>query len=123
MIANTHARSTPRAGGIRSMAVAHVDEPIYDVAHLSHIELFTPRPEESQGFFTDVLSLQVVGQQGQSVYLRGYGDYERSSLTLTEAAAAGLGHAAFRCASPAALDRRARQLGDAGRWVDGGNWH
>ena len=63
--------------------MAHINEPIYDVAHLSHIELLTPRPEESQRFFTDVLSLQVVGQQGQSVYLRGYGDYERSSLTLT----------------------------------------
>jgi catechol 2,3-dioxygenase len=55
--------------------VAHVDEPIYDVAHLSHIELLTPRPEESQRFFTDVLYLQVVGRQGQSVYLRGYGDW------------------------------------------------
>jgi catechol 2,3-dioxygenase len=65
--------------------VEHIDEPIYDVAHLSHIELLTPRPEESQRFFTDVLSLQVVGQQGQSVYLRGYGDYERFTLTLTEA--------------------------------------
>jgi catechol 2,3-dioxygenase len=103
--------------------VAHVYEPNYDVAHFSHIELLTPRPEESQRFFTDVLSLQVVGQQGQSVYLRGYGDYERSTLTLTEAPAAGLGHAAFRCASLAALDRRVQQLGDAGRWVDGETGH
>ena len=75
----------PGAGEARSNAVAHMDEPIYDVAHFSHVELLTPRPEESQRFFTDVLSLQVVGQQGQSVHLRGYGDYERSSLTLTEA--------------------------------------
>jgi catechol 2,3 dioxygenase len=103
--------------------VAHVDEPIYDVAHLSHIELLTPRPEESRRFFTDVLSLQVVGQQGQSVYLRSYGDYERSSLTLTEAPAAGLGHAAFRCTSAAALERRARQLGDAGQWGDEAGGH
>src|SRR5262245_56195377 len=116
---STVARSAPEAGGIRSNAVALVDEPIYDVAHLSHIELLTPRAEESLRFFTDVLSLQVVGQQGQSVHLRGYGDYERSSLTLTEAPAAGLGHAGFRCTSPAALERRVRQLGDVGRWVDG----
>src|SRR5262245_13860676 len=103
--------------------MAHVDEPIYDVAHLSHIELLTPRPEESLRFFTDVLSLQVVGQQGQSVYLRGYGDYERSTLMLTEARAAGIGHAAFRCDSPAALARRTQQLGDAGRWVDADSGH
>lgn len=103
--------------------MTHVDEPTYDVAHLSHVELFTPRPEESLRFFTDVLSLQVVAQQGQSVFLRGYGDYEHFSLALTEAPAAGLGHAAFRCTSPAALERRVRQLGDAGRWVDGEDMH
>jgi catechol 2,3-dioxygenase len=103
--------------------VAQVNEPIYDVAHLSHVELLTPRPQESQRFFTDVLSLQVVGQQGQSVFLRGYGDYERASLTLTEAPAAGLGHAAFRYASPAALERRVRQLGDVGAWVEGESGH
>ncbi len=69
------------------MAVAHVDEPIYNVAHLLHAELLTPRLEESQHFFTDVLSLLVVAQQDQSVFLRAYGDYERSWLTLTEAPA------------------------------------
>jgi len=42
MTVNTVARSTPRAGRIRSNAVAHVDEPIYDVAHLSHIEYGIP---------------------------------------------------------------------------------
>src|SRR5205823_2007472 len=51
------------------------------------------------------------------------GIYERSSLTLTEAPAAGLGHAAFRCASPAALERRARQLGAAGGWGEGESGH
>jgi catechol 2,3-dioxygenase len=30
-------------------------EPIYDIAHLAHIELLTPKPEESLSFFTHVL--------------------------------------------------------------------
>ena len=77
--------------------MAHVDEPIYDVAHLSHIELLTPRLEESQRFFTDVLSLQVVGQHGQSVYLWGYGDCQllsrkRDSLRLNPNARRRIGH-------------------------------
>lgn len=28
------------------------DEPIMDVAHLAHLELLTPKPEESLRFFT-----------------------------------------------------------------------
>ena len=30
------------------------DEPIMDVAHLGHVELLTPKPEESLRFFVDV---------------------------------------------------------------------
>ncbi len=29
-------------------------EPIHDIAHLGHVELLTPRPEESLSFFRDV---------------------------------------------------------------------
>ncbi len=64
--------------------VSPMAEPIYDVAHLAHIELLTPKPDESLWFFTHVLSLQEVERHGQSVYLRAYGDYQRYSLKLTE---------------------------------------
>jgi catechol 2,3-dioxygenase-like lactoylglutathione lyase family enzyme len=30
-------------------------EPVLDVAHLGHIELLTPKPEESLAFFINVL--------------------------------------------------------------------
>ncbi len=101
-------------------------EPIYDVAHLAHIELLTPRPDESLWFFTHVLSLQEVERRGQSVYLRAYGDYQRYSLKLTESKQAGLGHVAFRTASAAALDRRvaAIQATAYGRgWIEGDAGH
>ena len=43
-------------------------EPIYDLAHLGHMELLTPKPDESQKFFVDVMGMTVSGQQGESVY-------------------------------------------------------
>ena len=40
------------------------------------------------------------------MYLRGWGDYQRYSLKLTESTLPGLGHMAFRAWSPQALERR-----------------
>jgi catechol 2,3-dioxygenase len=76
------------------------EEPIMDVAHLGHLELMTPKPDESLGFFRDVLGMTISGRAGDSVYLRGWDDYERYTLKLTAAAVASLGHAAFRARSP-----------------------
>ena len=45
------------------------DEPIMDVAHLGHLELLTPKPEESLRFFVDVMGMTESGRQGDSVYL------------------------------------------------------
>jgi catechol 2,3-dioxygenase-like lactoylglutathione lyase family enzyme len=86
------------------------DEPIMDVAHLGHLELLTPKPEESLRFFVDVMGMTESGQKGASVYLRAWDDYERYSLQLTASSAPGLGHAAFRTRSPQALDRRVQEI-------------
>ena len=88
------------------------------MAHLGHAELLTPTPEASVEFFTALLGLTVVAEQGGSWYLRGYGDYEPYCLKLTAAAAAGLGHMAVRAWSPEALSRRVEWLKAAG--VSGG---
>ena len=50
------------------------------------------------------------GRQGDSVYLRGWDDYERYCLKLTGSKTSGLGHAAFRARSPQALERRVEAL-------------
>ena len=55
-------------------------EPIMDLAHLGHLELLTPKPEESLRFFVDVMGMTESGRQGDSVFLRGWDDYERYSL-------------------------------------------
>lgn len=93
------------------------DEPIMDVAHLGHIELLTPKPEASLAFFVDVLGMTESGRQGDSVFLRGWDDYETYSLKLTGSKSSGLGHAAFRARSPAALARRVAALERSGLGV------
>jgi catechol 2,3-dioxygenase len=97
------------------------EEAITDVAHLGHLELMTPKPDESLGFFRDVLGMTVSGRAGDSVYLRGWDDYERYTLKLTAAAVASLGHAAFRTRSPQALARRVAALKASGAgigWIE-----
>src|SRR4051812_10967915 len=84
--------------------------PIQDIAHLGHVEILTPRPEESLWFFKKVLGMEETTRQGQSVYLRAWGDYECHTLKLTEARQAGLGHVGWRSVSPQALERRAQAL-------------
>ena len=78
-------------------------EPITDIAHLGHIELLTPKFDESYRFFIEVLGMTESGQKGDSAYLRGWDDYERYSLKLTASKTSGIGHAAFRTRSPQAL--------------------
>lgn len=102
------------------------EEPIRDVAHLGHLELLTPTLEESLRYFHDVLGMEAVDRAGDSVYLRGFGDYERSTLKLTASPRAGIGHLAFRTISRQALDRRARAIEATGLgrgWVDGDSGH
>ncbi len=70
------------------------EEPIQDIAHLGHIELLTPQPDESLWYFTTLLGMERVHVEGESAYLRGYGDYATTTLKLTEAKEAGVGHIA-----------------------------
>ena len=76
-------------------------EPIFDLAHLGHMEMLTPKPDESLKFFVDVMGMTVSGQKGESVYLRGWDDYERYSLKLTASKTSGMEHMALRAAQPA----------------------
>ncbi len=81
-----------------------------DLAHLGHLELLTPKPEESLRFFVDVFGMTESGREGDSVYLRAYDDYERHTLKLTASKLPGMEHVAFRARSPQALERRVAAL-------------
>jgi catechol 2,3-dioxygenase len=101
-------------------------ENCYDLAHLGHIELLTPKMEESLHFFTQILGLTEAGRDGTSVYLRAYDDYEFHTLKLTDSNTSGVEHVAFRCASEQALLRRVAALEKRGSgigWVEGDLGH
>jgi catechol 2,3-dioxygenase len=103
-----------------------VREPIKDLAHLGHFEIFTPKPAESLEFFIEVMGMTETNREGQSVYLRAWGDYDHCTLKLTEAKQAGLGHVGWRANSPQAMERRVRALTERGcgkGWIEGDIGH
>ncbi len=102
-------------------------ERCFDIAHLGHVEMYTDRFEESLDFFTRVYGLKLSGQDETSAYLRAWEDYEFHSLKLTRHATTGIGHVAYRAASPEALARRVAAIEESGYpvhgWVDGDLGH
>jgi catechol 2,3-dioxygenase len=97
-----------------------------DLAHIGHAELLTPEPERSLRFFVEALGMEQEAADGQSVFLRGWGDYQRYSLKLTEAPEPGLGHLALRARSAESLARLVAAAEAAGRgigWMDGDVGH
>lgn len=95
-------------------------QPVFgDIAHLGHVELLTPKFEESLRFFTEIMGLHESGRDGESSFLRAWGDYERFTLQLTRSITSGLGHVAFRARTPATLDAlvaNLRQHDVIGEW-------
>jgi len=101
-----------------------MSEPCFDIAHLAHVELLTNKPEESLDFFVNILGLTESGRENGSVYLRGWDDYEFATLKLTAAAQTGVGHIAYRAASPQALERRVAAIKALGASEGAGvGWH
>jgi catechol 2,3-dioxygenase-like lactoylglutathione lyase family enzyme len=95
-----------------------------DLAHLGPVEMFTPKPQESLDFFERIMGMDVVAREGQSVYLRGWDDYQRWSLKLTESQSSGIGYLGLRAWNEETLERRAALieatgLGDG--WEDAGD--
>ncbi len=102
-------------------------EQCHDIAHLAHVEVYTNRFEESLDFFTRVYGLTLSGQDEDSAYLRAWDDYEFHSLKLTRSERTGVGHIAYRAASPEALERRVKAIEASGfkviGWNDGDPGH
>jgi catechol 2,3-dioxygenase len=84
------------------------------LSQLAHVELLTPRPQESLDFFTGTIGLHESARAGQSVYLRGWGDYFHHSVVLTEAPDTGVGHIGWRTESPEALEAAVARIEASG---------
>ncbi|MGG3316371.1 VOC family protein, partial [Brevibacillus centrosporus] len=101
-------------------------EPIFDVAQLAHVEIYSPKPDETLWFFKELLGMEETTRQGQSVYLRAYEDFYHHTLKITEAKEPGMGHVAWRASSETALERRVQALDASGygqKWIDGDLGH
>ena len=98
-----------------------------DIAHLGHVEVYSDKYAESLDFYTRVYGLTLTAEDDTSAYLRAWDDYEFHSLKLTRHHTTGVGHIAYRAASPDALARRVKAI-EKSRfkthgWVDGDLGH
>ena len=96
-------------------------EPIFDIAHLAHVELLSPKLDETVAFFKQFMGLHETERDDASVYLRAYEESYHHSLQVTRSVEPGLGHLGFRASSRAALDRRVAKIEEMGAglsWVE-----
>jgi len=100
--------------------------PRHLISQLAHVELLTPRPDQTMWFFKELLGLEESAREGQSMYLRGWGEFFHHSLKVTEAKQSGLGHAAWRADGPEALEHAVAVIEQSGLgegWIDGDLGH
>jgi catechol 2,3-dioxygenase len=96
----------------------------WDLAHLAHVELFSPKPDESLRFFTEIVGMTESATRGDSVYLRAGDDYEHHDEAHRRERGRD-GSVAFR-ATGEALEHRAAIIDAAGfgaGWTDGDLGH
>jgi catechol 2,3-dioxygenase len=84
------------------------------ISQLAHVEVVTPKLEQSAAFFKNVLGLEESGRAGQSVYFRGWGEFFHHSLQLTEGAAPAITHTGWRTEGPLELEACVKRLETAG---------
>lgn len=90
------------------------------ISQLAHVEVMSPKPDESVRFFRDVMGLEVSARQGQSTYLRGWGEHFHHSLKVTEAAEPALGHIGWRSTGQAELEAAVARIEASGQGKGGG---
>src|SRR2546421_6865194 len=91
------------------------------LSQLAHVEIITPKLEESTRFFEELMGMEVSGREGQSVYLRCWGEYYHHSLVLTAGSQPSLGHIGWRTNGPEELEVAVKQIeasGQSGEWLE-----
>jgi catechol 2,3-dioxygenase len=96
------------------------------ISQLAHVELISPRPDESVKWLTEVLGLEESGRDGNSVFMRAWSEELFHSFQVTEGSQPGIGHIAWRTAGPDDVEVLAARLGRAGAgegWIEPGTGH
>lgn len=96
------------------------------LSQLSHVELISPRPEETVDFLTRVVGLEETTRTGQSVYLRAWMEWLHSSIIVTEGEQPGVRRTGWRTYGPQDPETIARLLDgteEAIGWVDDWEGH
>jgi catechol 2,3-dioxygenase len=96
------------------------------ISQLAHVELLTPCVEKSAAYFHDLLGMEISATEGDSVYLRGWGEYFHHSIKLTQSRLPGIGHFSYRTTGPEALETLAAEIAASGRgegFIDGDVGH
>ncbi|GAA4617847.1 VOC family protein [Saccharopolyspora hordei] len=91
------------------------------LSQLAHVELLSPRPDETVRWMKDVFGLEETTREGQSVYLRGWAEWLHSSLIVTESDQPGVGRIGWRTYGPEDPETIAKRLDgtdEAVGWVD-----
>ena len=88
------------------------------VCTLGHVELLCPNIEETYEHYHDVIGLEEETREEDRICLRGWGDFTKYSLVLTEADEADVGHIAFRVEEPADLEMYADRVEASGYDVE-----
>jgi catechol 2,3-dioxygenase len=74
------------------------------LSQLAHIELLSTNKEETVKFYTNIVGLDVTGEDANSTYLRAWGDYFLYTLKITQSDKKGLGALGWRADSAEALE-------------------
>jgi len=91
------------------------------LSQLGHVEIITPRLNESARFMVDVLGLEESERDGTSIYLRGWGEWLHHSIVLTAGDEPAVGHIGWRADSADDLELAAKRLEQTGLgegWVE-----
>jgi catechol 2,3-dioxygenase len=93
------------------------------IATLGHVELLCPDREASREHFERILGLEEELEEDGTVYMRGWGDWDRYTLALTPAEERGVDHLAFQVEEPGDLEHYAERVEQSGyevTWRDPG---
>ena len=96
------------------------------LSQLAHVELFSPKPEETVAWMKEIFGLEETTREGQSVYLRGWAEWLHSSLIVTEAKESGIGRIGWRtygAEDPETIAKRLQDSEEHVGWVDDWTGH